>query len=94
MIASTANSPEQEAKDEVQIKDKGQSKVDAIHQKAHAQEGARSMGADKQCHKEAKKTTVFGPTPPHPVGQYTRIHQPNLPGEKGFGPVYERHQKS
>jgi hypothetical protein len=50
MVASPADSPKQEAKDEIQIKDKGQSKVDAVHQKARAQEGAHSMGTDKQCH--------------------------------------------
>jgi hypothetical protein len=79
MVASPTDTPAQETKNEIQIKDKGQSKVDAIHQKVRTQKGAHSMRTDKQCHhKQAKETTVFVPIPPYTVGHHTRIHQPNL----------------
>ncbi len=84
-----------ETKDEIQGKDKDQSKADAIHQKTRSQTGAHPMGTAKQCHhKQAKETTVPVSIPPYPVGHHTRIHQPNLPREKNSTPVYERYKKS
>ncbi len=95
MVTSPDENPATETKNEIQSKNKDQSKVDAIHPKARTQKGAHPMGTDKQCHhKQAKETNVSVSIPPYPVGHHTRIQQPNLPGEKDSTPVYERYQES
>ena len=70
----------QEPKNEIQGKDKGQSKVDAIYPKARTQKRAHPMGTATQCHyKQAKETTVFVSILSYTVEHHTRVQQPNLP---------------
>jgi hypothetical protein len=80
VVTSPADTTAQETKNEVQIKGKGQSEVDAIHQKTRPQTGTHLMGTAKQCHhKQAKETTVFVSILSYTVGHHTRVQQPNLP---------------
>ncbi len=48
MVASSAGTTAQETKNEVQIKGKGQSEVDAIYQKTRSQTNAHPMGTAEQ----------------------------------------------
>jgi hypothetical protein len=48
VVASSAGTTAQETKNEVQIKGKGQSEVDAIYQKTRSQTGAHPMGTAEQ----------------------------------------------